>query len=229
MNPVQADILVVDDERDLARLVAFNLKAQRHTTRCAHTGEQALAMVAQRAPTLIVLDLMLPDISGKEVCRRLKASTATRNIPIIMLTAADSEVDRVVGFELGAADYVIKPFSTRELTLRVAAVLRRVQPRINAIQETLTSGELEVDLQSHRVRVNKVLVDLTRSEFDLLTTMLRGKGRVYTRDELLDTVWGDSADVLDRTVDAHIMRLRKKLGGASRHVETVRGVGYRVV
>ena len=130
MNPDQADILVVDDERDLAKLVAFNLQALRHTTRCAHTGEQALAMVAQRAPTLIVLDLMLPDISGKEVCRRLKADPATRDIPIIMLTAADSEVDRVVGFELGAADYVIKPFSTRELTLRVAAVLRRVQPRI---------------------------------------------------------------------------------------------------
>ncbi len=227
MSQDHTRILVVDDEPDIARLISFNLRAARYDAKCAHTGNQALKMAIDFDPALIVLDLMLPDISGKEVCRRLMSDPRTRHKPIIMLTACDTEVDRVVGFELGATDYVTKPFSTRELLLRIGAILRRMQQQPQ--RQVFRVGDIEIDLHAHRVRRGDNVIALTRSEFDLVVTMLTSRGRVYSRDELLDAVWGDETEVLDRTVDAHIMRLRKKLGDDARHIETVRGVGYRVV
>ena len=222
---MKSSILIVDDEPDITRLIAWNLQQAGHQTAVVHTAHDALDAIDRSIPDLVILDLMLPDLSGTEVCRRLKQNPSTRALPVVMVTARDTEFDRVVGFELGADDYVLKPFSVRELVLRIEAVLRRVQPQENAA--TLEYAEIAVNFTSHRVEVEGEEIHLTRSEFDLLATILKGSGKVFTREELLDKVWGMQAEVLDRTVDVHIMRLRKKLGEAGGHIETVRGVGYR--
>lgn len=222
---MRSTILIVDDEPDITRLIAYNLELAGHRARTVHTGRAALDAIARESFDLVVLDLMLPDISGTEVCRRVKQDPRTAALPIVMVTARDTEFDRVVGFEVGADDYVLKPFSVRELVLRVEAVLRR--SRREAIAPSMEVGAIAINLHAFRVYVDADEVPLTRSEFDLLTTILRGNGRVFSREELLDAVWGDDSDVLDRTVDVHIMRLRRKLGEAGRHIETVRGVGYR--
>jgi two-component system phosphate regulon response regulator PhoB len=221
-----AHILIVDDEADLASLVQFNLEQAGLETEVAFTGEAALALVQQRVPDLVLLDLMLPDISGKEVCRRFRTDVRMKQVPIVMLTARGEEADRVEGFEVGADDYVTKPFSPRELVLRVKAILRRASP--GELTEKLRLGELAIDVSSHRAYVAGEEVDLTALEFRLLHHLMGRAGRVQSREQLLADVWGITSQQETRTVDTHVMRLREKLGVARNLVETVRGVGYRL-
>lgn len=222
-------ILVVEDEQDLAELVAFNLRQAGHTVVTVHEGNPALAEIRRNRPDLVVLDIMLPDLSGVEVCRRLRRDPGTQRLPVLMLTAKGEEVDRVVGFEVGADDYVIKPFSPRELVLRVEAILRRSQPGEETEgREMLTFGELTIDVPAHRVMVSGEEIVLTALEFKLLLDLASRRGRVQSRDALLERVWGYAAGIETRTVDTHVKRLREKLGVASDYIETVRGVGYRL-
>ncbi|MEM9070270.1 MAG: response regulator transcription factor [Myxococcota bacterium] len=221
-------ILVVEDESDLAELVAFNLKQAGHAVTTAGTGATALAEIRRQRPDLLVLDVMLPDISGLEVCRRLRRDETTSRMPVLMLTAKGEEVDRVVGFEVGADDYVTKPFSPRELLLRIEAILRRVGGVDTEGPQAITVGNLVIDVPGHRVTVDDKEVSLTALEFRLLLDLAKRRGRVQSRSDLLERVWGYAPGIETRTVDTHVKRLREKLGSASRHIETVRGVGYRM-
>ena len=221
-------VLLVDDENDLLSLLDFNLRAAGFETSLATTGEQALGILRRRVPDLVLLDLMLPDIPGTEVCRQLKADPRTRHVPVVMLTARGEELDRVVGFELGADDYVSKPFSVRELALRLRAVLRRGGPT-RPERPPGAVGPIRVDLDAHRAFADGAEVPLTPLEFKLLTTMMSRLGRVQSREQLLEDVWDMSAEVETRTVDTHVKRLREKLGSGRELLETVRGVGYRLV
>ena len=219
-------VLVVDDEADVIDLVVYNLQKAGYKTMTARDGASAIQKTRDLLPALVVLDLMLPHVEGTEVCKLLKADSKTAHIPVIMLTAKADELDRVVGFELGADDYVPKPFSPRELVLRVKTVLRRAQGKA-APAEVLKEDGLLVDLAKHEVTVNGQLVDLTVTEFRLLATLMERRGRVQSRDRLLSDVWGYEGDIDTRTVDTHVRRLREKLGKAADYVITVRGVGYR--
>lgn len=219
-------VLIVDDEADLASLVDFNLKQAGLETAIAPTGEQALTLAKARVPDVVLLDLMLPDISGKEVCRRLRADPKTRDVPIVMLTARGEEADRVEGFEVGADDYVTKPFSPRELVLRLKARLRRSAN--GETSERLALGALEIDLGAHRAFIIGQEIELTALEFKLLHHLMSRAGRVQSREQLLADVWGVTSPLETRTVDTHVMRLREKLGEARNYLETVRGVGYRM-
>lgn len=220
-------ILLVEDEPDLADAVEFQLLRAGHGVRRAETGPQALVECRrQPMPDLVLLDLMLPGLSGKEVCRQLRGDAQTRRLPIIMATAMDTEVDRIVGFELGADDYLGKPYSVRELVLRVEALLRRAAAP-DAEEEPTTVGLLRIDPIAHRVTVSGTEVPLTPTEFRLLSMLVRRRGRAQSREALLRDVWGYSSDVTTRTVDTHVKRLRKRLGHASHYIETLRGVGYR--
>jgi phosphate regulon transcriptional regulator PhoB len=222
----KASILVVDDESDILSLLAYNIRAAGFDVLTAGEGYEALRIAKQQLPDLVILDLMLPGLDGFEVCKELKRSSETRNIPVIMLTARGEEVDRIVGLELGADDYVVKPFSPRELILRMRAVLRRSDPEASA--ETLWQQEgLRIDFEAHRVSIDDEDMDLTATEFKLLTELIRSRGKVQSRDQLLDKVWGYRFDGYARTVDTHVRRLRQKLGPYAEWVETVRGVGYR--
>jgi two-component system phosphate regulon response regulator PhoB len=223
-----AFILVVEDEADLQQILVYNLRQAGHDVAAASSGEAALALVRQRPPDLIVLDLMLPGISGTDVCRTVKNDPATRQVAVLMLTAKGSEIDRVVGFELGADDYVVKPFSVRELALRIAAVLRRQQSGGSPDSNTRVEfGKLRIDRDAHRVWVEGDEAPLTALEFRLLCLLFDRRDRVQSRAALLDEVWGVSSDLETRTVDTHVKRLREKLGAAGAYIETVRGVGYR--
>ena len=219
-------ILIVEDEADLVASLEYNLQREGFETRSALTGGHGLELArCSPRPDLVLLDLMLPDLSGKKVCRLLRAHPETANIPIIMVTARAEEVDRIVGLELGADDYVTKPYSVRELMLRVHAVLRR---GISDVPTTTASfGPLRVDGDAHRVWVSDAPVELTALEFRLLGTLLARRGRVLRREVLLEDVWGVRGDSNTRTVDTHVKRLRSKLGPAGALIETVRGVGYR--
>lgn len=220
-------ILIVEDERDLVATLEYNLEKEGFRTRSAYTGRGALEVAGvEPIPDLVLLDLMLPDMSGTQVCQQLRGHERTRGIAVIMMTAKSEEVDRVVGFEVGADDYVVKPFSVRELMLRVKAVLRRKAPNEQAAVPT-TYGRLRVDMEGHRVWIDEVEVVLTALEFRLLTTLIARRGRVQTRDALLLDVWGVQPGLTTRTVDTHVRRLRKKLGEAADYVQTLRGVGYR--
>jgi len=219
-------ILVVDDEPDLLELVRFNLDRAGYQVDVAETGSRALESLQRSVPDLLVLDLMLPDLSGEEICRRVRADPALADLPVIMLTAKGEELDRVVGFELGADDYVTKPFSPRELVLRVKAVLRRRSDAPSAAA-SLERGPLQLDPERHRCSVQGQDVPLTAKEFQILESLMRRPGRVMTRERLLDEVWGTDIAVTTRTIDTHLKRLREKLGAASDLIETVRGVGYR--
>jgi two-component system phosphate regulon response regulator PhoB len=224
---MQGLILVIEDEVDLATTLEYNLEREGYQTRVAHTGQGGLdAALKDPVPDAIVLDLMLPDIPGTEVCRRLREHERTRDVPVVMCTAKGGEIDRVVGFEVGADDYVVKPFSVRELLLRIRAILRRAQ-RVESEPEVLRFGRLRIDREAHRVWVDDVELGLTALEFRLLAAFMARKGRVQTRDTLLSDVWGIEADVTTRTVDTHVKRLREKLGEAGAYIETLRGVGYR--
>ncbi|MFQ5457243.1 MAG: response regulator [Myxococcota bacterium] len=219
-------ILIVDDEKDLCDLVKYHLEQAGFTTRVALTGGAALEAAQKWKPDALVLDLMLPDLSGTEVCRLIRADPLIKDVAVIMLTAKGEEIDRVVGFELGADDYVTKPFSPRELVLRVKAVLKRA--RSGSVEERdLRIGDLLVQRDGHRAFVKKKELSLTATEFKLLVHLLSTRGRVQTRDHLLDTVWGDETYVTPRTVDTHVKRLREKMGPVKGYIETVRGVGYR--
>jgi two-component system phosphate regulon response regulator PhoB len=221
-------ILIVDDERDLLSLLDFNLRQAGFETVLAATGEGALRELRRKVPDLVLLDLMLPDISGTEVCRQVKTDARTKNVPVVMLTAKGEEVDKVVGFELGADDYVTKPFSVRELVLRLRAVLRRASaPPPEKPPEAV--GPITVDVEAHRAFVDGAEVTLTPLEFRLLTTLMTRVGRVQSREQLLTDVWEMSTELETRTVDTHVKRLREKLGPARDLLETVRGVGYRLV
>jgi len=225
-------ILIIEDEEDLVDTLEYNLEQEGHQTRSAGEGERGLELAHREPiPDLILLDIMLPDISGKEVCRRLRAEDATHEVPVVMMTARGEEIDRVIGFEVGADDYVVKPFSVRELMLRIRAILRRVQTAPEDVEDDdereIAFGRLKVDPPGHRVWVDSEEVRLTALEFRLLLTLLKRRGRVQSRDTLLSDVWGYSAEVTTRTVDTHIKRLRSKLGDCGSYIETIRGVGYR--
>jgi two-component system, OmpR family, phosphate regulon response regulator PhoB len=221
-------VLIVDDESDLAELIDFNLRAAGFSTRVAPTGEAALTAAREQRMDLILLDLMLPDMSGVEVCRQLRSTNDTRDVLIVMLTAKGEEADRVRGFEVGADDYVTKPFSVRELVLRLKAILRRSG---SARDESapLKLGPLVLDISAHRFYVEAREVLLTALEFRLLEYLMTRVGRVQSREQLLEEVWGLSSSLETRTIDTHVMRLRDKLGPARAYLETVRGVGYRIV
>jgi two-component system phosphate regulon response regulator PhoB len=224
-----ARILVVEDEADIRQVLVYNLGEAGHEVLAAERGAVALALLEEQQPDLVLLDLMLPDVSGLEICRKLKSDASLRAIPVIMLTARSDEIDRVVGFELGADDYVVKPFSVRELGLRIQAVLRRAQGPAASGEDgsELLFGRLRVDRKAHRAWVDGDEVALTPLEMKLLWTLWQRRGRVQTRATLLDDVWEASPENNTRTVDTHIKRLREKLGPAGCYVETVRGIGYR--
>jgi len=223
-------IMVVDDEADIVDTLVYNLQQAGYRTRSARNGVEAVRLARERPePDLVLLDLMLPDMAGTEVCRQLRSADSTRRVPVIMLTAKDDEIDRVVGFEVGADDYVTKPFSVRELMLRIRAVLRRAKDTAPAEpRKQLTFGVLSLDAEAHQVWVEGEEIVLTALEFRLLTTLLERRGRVQTRTTLLEDVWGIHADITTRTVDTHVKRLREKLCAAGDYVETIRGVGYRL-
>ncbi len=224
------NILAVDDEADILQLLCYNLKNAGYGVIEAKDGPEAIELAKKHYPDLIVLDIMLPNMEGTEVLRRLKRDASTANIPVIMLTAKGEEVDKIVGFELGADDYITKPFSPRELVLRVKALLKRKGPQLTTDtddSEIYRYEKLSIDIARHRVEVSGKEVVLTGTEFKLLTTLFKGRGRVFTRDQLLDKAWGDECYVTPRTVDTHTRRLRSKLGEAGSYIETVRGVGYR--
>jgi two-component system, OmpR family, phosphate regulon response regulator PhoB len=220
-------VLVIEDEVDLATTLEYNLRSEGFQVRLAHSGRQGLAAAtSDPTPDVIVLDLMLPDLAGTEICRRLRETDRTRETPVIMCTAKGEEIDRVVGFEVGADDYVVKPFSVRELILRIRALMRRVQ-RGEGEPSLIRFGRLKIDRDAHRAWVDDGEIGLTALEFRLLHAFLSRRGRVQTRDALLSDVWGIDADVTTRTVDTHVKRLREKLGDAGAYIETLRGVGYR--
>jgi two-component system phosphate regulon response regulator PhoB len=220
-------ILVVDDEPDLLELVRVNLARSGYDVVTAETGSQALAELHKQKPDLVLLDIMLPDHSGTEICREIRADPELADLPVIMLTALSEEVDRVVGFELGADDYVSKPFSPRELVLRVKAVLRRRTPS-EATSSVLRHGPFSLDLERRSCRVEDEEVELTAKEFSVLESLMTRPGRVFTRERLLDTIWGSDVAVTLRTIDTHVKRLREKMGEAGELIDTVRGVGYRL-
>jgi DNA-binding response OmpR family regulator len=221
-------VLIVEDEPDIRELVVHHLKREGYLVSAASSGEEALRQAHAVPPDLVILDLMMPVMDGLEVCRRLRQDPATAMLPIVMLTAKGDEVDRVVGLEIGADDYIVKPFSPKELLARVRAVLRRSGPAPGAAP--LTLGALIMDLGTHTVSVDGLALALTPKEFDLLRALVEARGRVLSREFLLDRVWGyaRASEIESRTVDVHVRRLRVKLGPEGRRILTVKSVGYRL-
>ena len=220
-------ILVVDDEPDAIELVEFNLRAAGYGVIAAEDGEEAIRKAREGMPDLILLDVMLPEVDGMAACRTLKNDPITSDIPVIMLTAKAAEIDRVLGLELGADDYVTKPFSPRELILRIKNLLNRQVSPSNEMPVKIVAGPITVDSERHVVLVNEEEVVLTATEFKLLSTLASRRGRVQDREQLLRDVWGYESYIDTRTVDTHMRRLRDKLGAAAGYLETVRGMGYR--
>lgn len=221
-------ICVIEDEEDIAELIRFTLEQARFEVLVLHKGAQAVEKIKEFKPDLILLDLMLPDADGLDICKSLKKDTQLSSIPVIMLTAKGTEMDRIVGFELGADDYIVKPFSTRELVLRIKAILSRLSTNLDTSPpDVIRHGLIVMDVSRHMVQVNGKDIELTATEFNLLHEFMTNIGRVRTREVLLDRVWGYSFDGYARTVDTHIRRLRQKLGPAVNYIETIRGVGYR--
>ena len=225
---VTPKILVVDDEPDAVELIEFNLKGAGFDVVTADDGTEALKKARTFSPDLLILDLMLPEVDGLEVCKILRRDSATAALPILMLTAKAAEIDRVLGLELGADDYITKPFSPRELVLRVKNLLRRAQPEAKAT-ERIQLGDLCIDIPRHLVLVAAKRIDLTVTEFKLLSLLAQRRGRVQSREQLLRDVWEYDNLIDTRTVDTHMRRLREKLGKAAKYLDTVRGVGYRFV
>ncbi len=221
-------ILIVEDEKDIVKMLEYNLKKEGFKILSARNGEDALDLVIKQHPDLVILDLMLPGMDGLEVCKNLKGDVKTAFTPVIMLTAKSQESDKIVGLELGADDYMTKPFSPRELIARIKAVLRRGKEK-DRLPEVLKTGDLVIDLSKISVSVKDKPVELTSKEFELLKTLIRAKGRVLSRDYILDTVWGfdNSLEIQTRTVDVHIRTLRKKLKSEAKRIVTVKNYGYR--
>ena len=222
------NILVIEDEPDIRKNLEYNLGREGFivsSVASLYDAEQKLQN--NNDFSLLLLDLMLPDGSGLDLCKKIKGNPETESIPIIILTAKDDEVDRVVGFELGADDYVTKPFSVRELILRVKAILKRGVKKSDVVEVERQFGDLKIDVDSHEVHVDSSLIELTALEFRLLRELVDKRGRVQSRDQLLSEVWGYNSDVTTRTVDTHIKRLREKLGSMGKYVQTIRGVGYK--
>jgi len=225
---VKDKILIVDDEKDIVKMIDYNLKKEGYRTIARYDGEDVLDAVAKEHPDLILLDLMLPGIDGLEVCKKIKNDPKTSALPIIMLTAKSQETDKIVGLEMGADDYITKPFSPRELIARIKAVLRRTQEK-EQLPDIMEIGGLSIDFAKITVCVHKKTVELTSKEFELLRTLLKAKDRVLSRDYLLDTIWGydRASEIQTRTVDVHIRTLRKKLKTEAKHIITVKNYGYR--
>ncbi len=226
-----AHIIVIEDEADFRKVLEYNLEQAGHAVTGCARGVEGLRLVQEQKPDVVLLDLMLPDMPGTQICRVLKGTPATSAIPVVMVTARGDEIDRVVGFEIGADDYVVKPFSMRELLLRIAVVLRRrnTEPAEEQLEPLVEFGVLRMDRAAHRVWVDGNEVGFTALEFRLLVTLYESRGRVQTRSGLLNRVWGARTDGTSRTVDTHVKRLRDNLGRARGYIETVRGVGYRFV
>lgn len=220
-------ILIIEDEPDIRKTLEYNISREGYEVISASSLSEGREKLESASFSLLLLDLMLPDGSGLDLCRELKQDKSLSSMPVIILTAKDDEVDKVVGFELGADDYVTKPFSVRELILRVKAVLKRGERKSDNMEVQRQFGELKIDVDSHEVFVNDEQVSLTALEFKLLRQLVDRRGRVQSRDRLLSDVWGYSSDVTTRTVDTHIKRLREKLGGMGKYVQTIRGVGYK--
>jgi two-component system phosphate regulon response regulator PhoB len=218
-------ILIVEDELDLRSTLEFKFKSEGYTVNAVSKGKDALEAIARKKPDLILLDLMLPDMSGLDICKKIKNNSDSFEIAIIMLTAKGEEVDRVLGFELGADDYVVKPFSVRELALRVSTVLKRREKQEETSKITL--GDIEINLSSYRVFISDIEIQLTAKEFLLFKHLVQNNSRIQPREVLLEEVWGYNASVTTRTVDTHVKRLRSKIGDIGSKIETVRGVGYR--
>jgi two-component system phosphate regulon response regulator PhoB len=219
-------ILIVEDEIDVAELLGHHLRGEGFSVEVANNGRAAFAVIKNQPPALIVLDLMLPEISGLELCRMIKSNPGTNHVPVVMLSARIEEIDRVLGFELGADDYVVKPFSPRELILRIRAILRRLSP--DTEQVLLRVGNLVLDRSRHEVRAADRVIDCTATEFKLLAILMERQGRVQERDRLLIDVWGYDSVIDTRTVDTHMRRLRDKLGPHGSYIETIRGFGYKL-
>ncbi len=220
-------ILIIEDEPDIRKTLEYNISREGYEVISASSLSEGREKLESASFSLLLLDLMLPDGSGLDLCRELKQDKSLSSMPVIILTAKDDEVDKVVGFELGADDYVTKPFSVRELILRVKAVLKRGERKSDNMEVQRQFGELKIDVDSHEVFVNDEQVSLTALEFKLLRQLVDRRGRVQSRDQLLSDVWGYSSYVTTRTVDTHIKRLREKLGGMGKYVQTIRGVGYK--
>lgn len=220
-------VLVVDDEKDITALVAYHLEREGFHVLQAHDGLQALELIKRELPSLLVLDLMLPHLSGLDLCRRLRKEPETARLPILMLTAKAEEADKVLGLELGGDDYLTKPFGPRELVARVKALIRRSEELQD--EDVMKAGSLQVDFRRYTVVIRNRPIELTAKEFDLLKAMIFAKGRVLTRDYLLERVWGyeRASEIESRTVDVHVRRLREKLGPEAKRIVTVKGVGYR--
>lgn len=223
-------VLIIEDEKDLAELLAFNLEKEGYAATCVHDGKLGLERAGTELPDLILLDLMLPGLLGTEVCKALRKDQRTAHIPIIMITAKGDEIDRVVGFEVGADDYIVKPFSMREVALRVKAVMRRFEyeAQMPMPAELLTIGDIAIDKMRHTVTSAGVEIDLTSTEFKLLLHLAEKKECVQSREQLLQRVWGYNNSGDTRTVDTHVTRLRGKLGAPSDIIKTVRGFGYKI-
>ena len=224
-------VLVIEDEPDIRKTLEYNLSREGYTVEGCGSIEEANTFLENPSYSIILLDLMLPDGSGLDLCKQIKSNPETNETPILILTAKDDEVDKVVGFELGADDYVTKPFSVRELILRVKAILKRNTKTSNPSNQTheinRNFGSLKMNVESHEVFINDEEIILTALEFKLLRQLVERRGRVQTRDQLLTDVWGYSSDITTRTVDTHIKRLREKLGSMGKYVQTIRGVGYK--
>ena len=220
-------ILIIEDEPDIRKNLEYNLSREGYSVLTAASIAEAEQLISSNNLSLILLDLMLPDGSGLDLCKKMKSDPDVQNLPIIILTAKDDEVDKVVGFEIGADDYVTKPFSVRELILRIKAVLKRGDNKKDIVEIDRQFGDLKIDIDSHEVYVDGDLVNLTALEFKLLIQLVDRRGRVQSREQLLSDVWGYSAEVTTRTVDTHIKRLREKLGSMGKYVQTIRGVGYK--
>lgn len=219
-------IYIVEDEPDIRETLKYNFSNEGFEVFTAPDGEEALSNIKKVLPDVLILDLMLPGASGLDVCKSIRADDDIRDMSIIMLTAKGEEIDRVIGFELGADDYVTKPFSVRELILRVKVLLKKQRESL-VENKLVTFGPIRIDLDAHELKINDKEIVLTALEFKLLQHLVKRKGRVQTREQLLGDVWGYSAEVTTRTVDTHIKRLREKLGNTSDYIQTIRGVGYR--
>jgi two-component system phosphate regulon response regulator PhoB len=222
-------VLVIDDEKDILKLLQYNLEKEGYQTLAAKTGEEGLELAKSKKPSLIVLDLMLPGLDGLEVCKLLKNDPATKSTPVIMLTAKSSEVDQVVGLELGAVDYIAKPFSVKIFLARVKNALRQKAPAAAEPSSVIRAGDVTLDRERMLVTVAGKPVSLTKMEFNILAFLMQNKGKVFSRDRLLDGAWGSETYVIDRTVDVHVRSIRQKLGAQRNTIETVRGSGYRFV